>query len=315
MITILMAVYNGEKYLAEQIESIINQTYTDWKLIICDDCSADDSYRIAAEYSEKYPGKIVAEKNTSPSGSAQNNFMNMLENTDDDYIMFSDQDDVWLPDKIRLTYGEMAHLEKQMPGKPILVHTELNVTDGELNVISDSFTRYSGFNSRYNTFNRLLVQNNITGCTTMINRRLAEMSKGADCSRVIMHDWWIGLIAAAFGYVGFVKEPTIMYRQHGGNQVGAKNAMSTRYFFSLLRKKLQSIKGKKERKLSENPVYIQARYFYERFSEEMPEDARELLKEYLELPFKNKLSRISTLIRYRLLRQKFIYALGQIVFC
>lgn len=315
MITILMAIYNGETYLREQIESIIAQTFTDWRLILCDDCSKDSSFEIASDYATRYPGKIVAVRNPEPSGSAQNNFMDMLCSADDDYIMFSDQDDVWLPDKIRLTYDEMKRQEGQSPETPVLVHTDLFVTDGELNVLSRSFMKYSGFNARYNSLNRLLVQNNISGCTTMINRSLTKRATGINLSRIIMHDWWIGLVASAFGRVGFVKTPTILYRQHSGNQVGAKNAMSLRYFLGLAKRKMSRSGTGEKTALTEHPIYVQAMYFYERFADELSPEQRKMLRAYLDLPKKNKICRICVLIRYRLLRQRAVYMLGQLVFC
>ena len=103
MIDILMAVYNGERFLAEQIESIIGQSYSDWHLYICDDGSKDNSVQIMSDYAEKYPNLITVSVNSEPTGSACGNFMRMLSKSESEYVMFSDQDDFWLADKIKLT--------------------------------------------------------------------------------------------------------------------------------------------------------------------------------------------------------------------
>ena len=113
MIDILMATYNGEKYLAEQIESIINQSYTNWHLYIQDDCSTDRTLTVAFSYQKKFPEKITVIKNTKNSGSAKDNFFSMLSLSTSEYIMFSDQDDIWLPDKIKITHNRMLRLEKK----------------------------------------------------------------------------------------------------------------------------------------------------------------------------------------------------------
>ncbi|MDD4782006.1 MAG: glycosyltransferase, partial [Tissierellia bacterium] len=129
MIDILLASYNGEKYIGEQIESILNQTYQDWFLYIKDDCSIDNTLDIALEYERKYIDKIKVIKSDIPSGSAKNNFFSMLPYSQNDYIMTCDQDDIWLPNKIELTFNKMKDVEKENSNIPILIHTDLKVVD------------------------------------------------------------------------------------------------------------------------------------------------------------------------------------------
>ncbi|HAN43841.1 MAG TPA: glycosyltransferase family 2 protein, partial [Ruminococcaceae bacterium] len=122
MIDILMAAYNGEKYIGEQIESILRQTYKDWRLIILDDCSTDSTADIAMEYSKKYSGKIKFYRNSKNSKSAKNAFFELFKHSESDYIMLCDQDDVWKENKIEITFNKMLESEKAY-GKelPILV--------------------------------------------------------------------------------------------------------------------------------------------------------------------------------------------------
>ena len=137
MITVLLAVYNGEKYLKEQIESILNQSVKDVKIVIRDDGSTDNSGEIITSYCNEFPDKISCIKGEA-TGSAQKNFAELLKNCDSDYIMFSDQDDVWLCDKIEKTYNAMVKAE-QNSQTPVLVHTDLKVVDDKLCEISPSF--------------------------------------------------------------------------------------------------------------------------------------------------------------------------------
>lgn len=314
MIDILMAVYNGGEYLAPQIDSIISQTEQDWRLHICDDGSADGSFERACEYEERFPGKIRVTRNEVPTGSAKGNFMGMLKNSSAQgissakYVMFSDQDDVWKPDKIRLTMEKMREMEKAFPGSPILVHTDMAITDRELNVTAPSFMKFQGLNPRCMSLNRLLCQNNITGCTMMMNRALADILKDAPAEDMLMHDWWAGLAAAAFGHIGFVSEPLNLYRQHGGNQLGAVNNRS-------VRGAARVIKSSGETKKRLSVTYEQAAKFYEYYRDILNADSRKILEKYIAIPEMGKIARVCGLIKYGFLKQNFMSAAGQLVFC
>ncbi len=308
MVDILMAVYNGEKYLREQIDSIINQSYKSWRLFICDDCSGDSSFKIASEYAERYKGKIIALKNPAPTGSAQDNFMGMLKLAEADYIMFSDQDDVWLPDKIRLTLGKMKRLEKKGKNIPLLVHTELEPVNAELDTISESFTRFQGLDPSARSLNRLLAQNNVSGCTTMINRRLLEIVKNAKPSDMLMHDWWFALAAASFGKIGFVPEATIKYRNHGANQLGAVNNRNLKGIVRIVKERMKT-------KKRVSITYTQAERFYTEYKDILPAKAAAVLKIYTDIPNHCKAVRILKLLKYNFLKQNFITAAGQLIFC
>ena len=111
MVSVLLASYNGEKYIREQLDSILNQTFSDLSIVISDDLSADGTPEIIREYEEQYPGRVRSLRNSERSGSAQNNFFRLLKSEADDYIMLCDQDDVWLPDKVEVTLREMKKLE------------------------------------------------------------------------------------------------------------------------------------------------------------------------------------------------------------
>ncbi len=308
MIDILLAVYNGEKYLSEQIESILAQTYTDWKLIISDDCSTDKSYEIACEYVEKYPEKIVCYKNTVPTGSAQGNFMSMMKYVTADYVMFSDQDDYWLPEKIEETLKKMKETEQENRNIPVLVHSQLLIADSELNIIHKSFTDYQGLNPKYISLNRLLVQNNVTGCTVMINKPLYKLVKDIPAEKMLMHDWWFALVASSFGRISFIEKPLIKYRQHGGNQLGSVNNRSIKGALKIIAQR-----GKTKKRVSR--TYTQAESFYDIYCDKFSNDVKKGIETYILIPQKSKLKRVYMLFKYKYLKQNFMTAVGQLIFC
>lgn len=222
-IDIVLAVYNGERFLDEQIQSILYQTCPYWRLIIRDDGSSDDTPRIIQNYTKKYPDKIISINDRGLNVGACGNFGLLLQNATAEYIMFCDQDDVWLPRKIDLTLKKMIALEKEYGrNMPLLVYTDMKVVDDHLSVIEDSFWRHQVFNPNIGrSLSRFLVSNVATGCTVMINRKLKEVAIPLP-QEAMMHDWWVGLISVALGKNAYLEEATVLYRQHASNVVGAK---------------------------------------------------------------------------------------------
>jgi len=235
MIEILMATYNGEKYLRPQINSILRQSFTDWRLIIRDDCSTDGTVAIIQEYQEQYPDKIVFLQADVPSGSAQNNFFQLIKYWQHhgiaDYIMFSDQDDVWLPSKVQSSLDKIQQMEQQY-GKeiPLLLHTDLTVVGIDLKIINPSLFAMQNMDAMRNKLNNILVQNIVTGCTMMVNKSLLDMVRKIP-QHAVMHDMWLALIASTFGQIGFIDESTVLYRQHASNTVGAMNVKTLKFFY------------------------------------------------------------------------------------
>lgn len=221
-IDILLATYNGEAYLSEQIDSIINQSYDNWIMLIRDDGSKDGTLDIIEWYTKKYYNKIFLIKDGKKNLGVCGNFSALLNNSRSDYVMFCDQDDVWIKDKIKITFQKMKEMENtNSPHCPILVHTDLIVVDRNLEKISSSFWKFSHLNPVVQkTFSRLLIQNFVTGCTMMINRSLKNLSPVIPVS-AMCHDWWLALVACAFGKIESLPTPMVLYRQHQSNEIGA----------------------------------------------------------------------------------------------
>ena len=288
LVSILLAVYNGEKYLKEQIESILSQTYKDIKIIIRDDGSSDESKNIINNYCNLYPDKIFSISG-NPTGSAKLNFAELLKNCDSEYIMFCDQDDVWLPSKIELTLNAMKSSENE-GNTPVLVHTDLQVADENLGIVSPSFFEFNCLKQDNMTLPRLLVQNYVTGCTIMINRALKQKC-GDIPPECLMHDWWLALVALMFGKLVFCNDSTILYRQHCENQVGAKAA----YGLSFIKQKLATIKKVKE---TYNATYAQAEALIKRYGEGLSLEQRKILKTYCDMKNMRKFKKIRTINKF-----------------
>ena len=216
-IDILMATYNSEKYIRQQIESILNQTYTNFRLIISDDCSKDSTREILKEYSQKDDRIVIfyQEKNLGYVG----NFEFLLSKVQDNIYMFSDHDDVWLPTKVEKSYQKLQETNAD------LVFTDLEIVDKDLKTIYPSFNDYMKLSRKIKKFKsdyRLqYLYNCITGCTLMAKKKFFDkiLPLPRD-SKYVIHDYWIGLVYALYGKVEYLDEQTIKYRQHGDNQVG-----------------------------------------------------------------------------------------------
>ncbi|GGF17737.1 glycosyltransferase family 2 protein [Hymenobacter cavernae] len=220
-VTVLLATYNGAHYIEEQLESVINQTYSNWYLIIRDDNSSDSTPDIIAGYQRRYPEKIsVVEDKLNNIGAALN-FNELLQKAKHArYIMLCDQDDFWLPDKIACTLTKMLQQEQQYGRNlPLLVYTNFNYVDASLRII-ESRRDFKAAKINELRLCHLLAQNPIYGCTMMLNRRLADVV-GTIPTIAENHDYWIALVASALGRIAYLDRKTIFYRQHGNNLSGS----------------------------------------------------------------------------------------------
>lgn len=219
-LAILMATYNGEKYLQEQIDSIKAQTYSRWKLYIRDDGSTDATLAII-ERNVAEDARIVSVSGGEHKG-AKHNFLELLRLVEADYYMFSDQDDVWLPHKIAHTLECLQNKERENASKPIAVHTDLRVVDRNLEEISPSLWQmFRTEPSLIRNLDELGGHCLMTGCTMMFNRMARDLAGREVPAEVLMHDLWLTIVVfQAGGAVSEVREATILYRQHANNTLG-----------------------------------------------------------------------------------------------
>ena len=292
MITIIMAVYNGQEYIREQLESLKDQTYTEWRLVIRDDRSSDKTAEIVKKFSDEVEQEVIFKVNEKPSGSAKNNFALLINDAkESDYVMFCDQDDIWKKDKIEITFNKMKQVEERYGRDfPLLVHGDVEVIDENGNINADSMFEMSHINAD-SKLPQILIQNHVTGCTMMCNKKLiAGISEYASSEYIIMHDYLAALYASVFGKIEVIKKPLLSYRQHSGNSVGAKNNNTPVYLLKRL------ANGRKSYKEAMETSRNQVKFFVEIYREELAAEKYckeyELMSGYASLGSRAKLYRI-----------------------
>lgn len=307
MIDVLLASYNGERYISEQIESVLAQTCGDFTLHICDDCSTDRTAELVRHYTKRYPDKVKLTVNEKNSGSAGNNFFKLLNASSADYIMFCDQDDVWFKDKIERTLAKMRQAEINFgESTPILVHTDLTVADKDLKVIAPSMFKAQHLDTSRIAVNNLAVQNVVTGCTVMLNRTLADRLNYIP-SAVPVHDWWIALLTACCGRIVCLDEPTLYYRKHDTNVCGAQDMESAGYIMS------RAADGKRAR-LMMRYGYMQAAEMAAAYGDKLGRDNFELLKGYGELVNKGYFERLDFVVKNKMFKSGVVRKVGQVIY-
>lgn len=227
-IAILMATYNGERYLAEQIGSILGQTNHDWHLYIHDDGSKDDTVAILNDHARKHPDEITVME-YPPQGGALSNFMSLLERVEADYYMFSDQDDVWMPEKVQLTLQKMREMETTYSANvPLVSFCDLQVVNSRLELKDASFFHARGIERMVFKERFFHLANMVPGCTMLFNRIARDTARPYQESKYIIHDYHIVLNALAHGgHIAGIPQPLISYRQHDDNVVGVGEKSET----------------------------------------------------------------------------------------
>lgn len=301
-VCILLASFNGEKYIKDQIESIINQTYNNWSLIIRDDGSSDNTNVIISSYIKLFPEKIFMINDNKGNLGAKQNYFQLLSFADSPYIMFADQDDVWLPTKIELCLQKIQSVESIYgTDTPLLVHTDMIVVDDELNEISESFWDYQYINpEKGKAFNRLLMDNVVTGCTVMINKKLKDMAAPIP-EQAYMHDWWLALVASAFGKVDYLKEKTMLYRQHQNNEIGAR-PWNMKYAISIITSfnKLRAIVS------SYIKIQKQADVFKNIFDNNLEPHKQLIINAFTNLQYGKYVDKVKDIIKFEFYRTGFL---------
>ncbi len=236
-IAVLMATYNAAKYVGVQIESIINQSYQDWTLFIRDDGSKDNTVNILKEYAQIDRRIIIINDNLGNLG-CRDNFFKLLETVDSEYYMFSDADDYWLKDKIEISYRRIKELEQASPDIAVMVHTDMTLTDSNLNVTAQSMWQEGRFNpDKIKSCNYLGIHGFVGGATCIFNWK-AKMVSMPFSKDVYLHDLWIGLNVLKNGILDSMHRQTMLYRQHNTNMAGAANEKHLKLSY-----KLKNIRG------------------------------------------------------------------------
>lgn len=232
---VLLATYNGARFLPALLESLFAQEGADFSLIVRDDCSADATPALLDEWAARHPGRIRRLPSPPRRQGACANFAALIAAADADRLFFCDQDDVWLPGKMAESLAEMDRLAaRHGENAALLVHTDLAVVDRDLHLLGDSFCRYAAVDPARNAMGELLLGNVATGCTMLVNRALLDAARPVPAG-ALMYDHWFAQVAATIGHIAFLDRPTVLYRQHGGNVVGVEPAGAGRFLRSIAR--------------------------------------------------------------------------------
>lgn len=303
-VSIIMAAYNGERYIDEQIESIVNSDYERIRLYVYDDLSKDSTAEHVREWENRYPDKvklIVNEENYGPTVNFLNGLKRTVSEEDTPYYMFSDQDDVWFPEKISVMIKRIKKLEDRY-GKecPVMVFSDAMVADEDLCITDISFHKSQKINVRKRNLASVLIENKCSGCMMMFNRALAgKINKIPECARY--HDWWITLIATVFGYTSYIDDTTIIYRQHDSNVVGSVD---------FVKDCACKFISPKRQKMSLDACMEQAAEFLEIYFDELESEEAEIIAAFATLRDKDCITKRKDILKYRFFKSSLIKDIG-----
>lgn len=215
-VNILMSTYNGQRFLAEQIRSIQEQSYTDWTLFIRDDGSSDNTKEMLKDFECQDSRIHLIDSDKSDNLGVIKSFHKLVNHDRADYYFFSDQDDVWLPNKLELSLKEAQNYPAV---HPLMVYMDLKVVNQDLEIMTESMVKSQSHHANTELVQEL-TENTVTGGVAMINHHLAEMWQVTE--DILMHDWYLALLASAFGNLVFIDQPGELYRQHSDNVLGAR---------------------------------------------------------------------------------------------
>ena len=285
-VLVLLSTYNGQTYLNEQIDSILNQkTSHQVDLMVRDDGSTDGTIEILKEYERKMPlrVKVCYEKNIGYLDS----FFELIKKAEGyDYYALSDQDDVWLEEKIDVA---VAQCEACSYEGPLLYGSSSFLVNDHLEVMGETQKNLKGI-----TWDNLLIQNIFPGHSQVFNDSLCQILKAdIDCSRIYVHDFWITYVALLFGKVIFDNQSHTLYRQHRTNTVGfGKNSIEW------ICERLKRIGNNDNKKIA-----AQIHYFHEQYEKYMSEDLKKEISAFIQAQ-NSFWSRLSYLRKTPLHRQK-----------
>lgn len=278
-VDILLASYNGGKYIEELISSLQNQSYQNWRLIISDDGSTDDTLEIVRDHA-RADRRILEPILHRSTGHPKDNFFYLISLVDAsaEYVAFCDQDDIWMADKLQKLVDEVQG------DAPALAFSDLEIIDSCGAMVERSFMELPSFNPNKLSLSTLMVQNSTPGCSMLMNRKLYDLVViPSVTSEIEMHDWWIMLIAATFGDIKFINEPLIKYRRHSENASG-----------ELKQSLIKGIATITEVFNSHSRAQMQSLQFYVTYKELLDRKEKELLCSYGLLLSQSRLGRIRT---------------------
>lgn len=298
LVVVLLATFDGSRYLREQLDSIAAQSHEHWQIVVADDGSRDDTLSIVQSFSEDHPDRVRI-VGGGPAGSARDNFFRLLRVAGPaPYFAFCDQDDVWSFDKLERLVRRCQQVQTQHRDQPCLAYSDLTVVDAQLGLLNPSFMNQVRARPHDITHKTLLAENAIPGCAMLFNAALADVLRAHefDPTRVIMHDWWIALLASAVGHISYVPTPLVNYRQHATNTLGSVDRSGLAFTLSKL------FRGDRSASLQ---TYTQASAFLATYGDLLDPAMCEEIHAFASLRHRHKFERIRLILKHRILKQTF----------
>jgi glycosyltransferase involved in cell wall biosynthesis len=301
-IDVLMATWNGSRFIKEQLDSLFCQTFQNFRLIVRDDGSSDSTLEIVEQYRCRRPDSVLVRKNPVRQGACRN-FSLLAQESTAPYFAFSDQDDIWRPDKLALELAAAKSIEAEHGvHTAVLVFSDMELVGPDNRLTARSVWKMKHVNPHRARLGSMLVQNLVNGCTALGNRSLLLHGMPIP-EEAFMHDFWLGLVAAAFGILRPLDATTVRYRQHQHNAMGAGSGLRVADAFKRL---LGDPSFKKGIERSRR----QAEKFSERYASQLSTEQKEILQVWSKSQNLPAGVRHWTLYRNGLTRTSFLNNLG-----
>jgi glycosyltransferase involved in cell wall biosynthesis len=301
-IDVLMATWNGSRFIEEQLDSLFRQTFQNFRLIVRDDGSSDSTLQIVEQYRSRHPDSVLVRKNPSRQGACRN-FSLLAEESTAPYFAFSDQDDIWRADKLELELATAKSIETEHGAHTaVLVFSDMELVGHDNQLMAHSVWKMKHVNPHRASLGSMLVQNLVSGCTVLGNRSLLLHGMPIP-EEAFMHDFWLGLVAAAFGILVPLDATTVRYRQHRHNAMGAGSGLRMVDAFKRLL-------GDPSFKQGIEKSRRQAQKFSERYASQLSNEQKEILQAWSKSQNLPAGVRHWMLYRNGLLRTSFLNNLG-----
>lgn len=299
---VLLATFNGENYLEAQLASVFAQDWPSYAVLARDDGSSDATSSILERW-QRETGRLHVLPSAGRLGPMRN-FAGLMSASSAPYVAFCDQDDLWDATKLSVAMERMVEVERSVPpGTPVLVYSDLRLVDGSGVLLSPSLWQKARVRPVGASLGNMLAQNLVTGCAMLANRALLELSLPVP-DTAIMHDYWLALVATAFGVASPIALQTLSYRQHAANNIGAGKALT-------LQERLHRIFVDPELQQWLPAAALQARTFGERYGKRLTATQAAALKTMASVVDRPAITRGATLALHGIVRTE---ALNQLQF-
>ena len=278
-ISVVMATYNGAKYLEQQILSILNQTQKPAEFIVCDDGSTDGTIGILEKFAQQNKLRYII--NDRQLGLVANFKKVVALANNNNYVALSDQDDEWLPEKLEKSFNLLQQIDEA--SVPCMVYSDLILVDQNDTVLNTSFRNERGQSHYQYNLETLLLNNFVNGCTTLFNPQLKRRFAEIPDNVLLNHDSWMALLTFTFGKSAYIPLSLVRYRKHESNASITGDVKPKSRYRNIMNEIRDSLKGQKTFLSAE---FATAQSFHDRYINQMTDDKKAAFKTFLSLQHK-----------------------------